>query len=77
MDSRYTLYARLVLRYLSGFLIGAGVFPDDLGQEIALDPQLIALLAEGINWSIVLIGAAIGTVTEYVYSLAKRFGWAT
>lgn len=77
MELKNTVYARIVLRYFAGFLIGSGMLPDDLGRELSMDPQVIALIAEGINWTLVVLGMAIAAVTEYAYRLAKRFGWAT
>jgi hypothetical protein len=58
--------ARISLRYLSGALITYGLVSPDVGAQIAVDPDLIALA-----------GIAIGAAVEGVYALAVRRGWAT
>ena len=58
--------ARIVLRYLSGALVAYGLIPQEVGAEIAMDPDLA-----------LAVGAAIGVVTEGAYAFAKRKGWAT
>lgn len=58
--------ARILLRYLSGALVAYGIIPVEAGAELAMD-QEVALV----------IGAAIGAVTEALYTLAKRTGGAT
>lgn len=60
------VFARIVMRYLSGALVAYGVLPVEAGADLALDPD-IALI----------VGAAIGAITEAVYALAKRKGGAT
>ena len=60
------IIARIVLRYLSGALVAYGFIPHEVGAELALDPDLA-----------LIIGAAIGAVTEAAYALAKRNGGAT
>lgn len=59
----YAPIVRIVLRYVLG---AAFMGSDELGQQFAADPDLIAL-------GTVVIGAAV----EGIYALAKRKGWAT
>lgn len=56
-------WARIALRYVIG-----GVFmgSDEIGLQLAADPDMVAAAA-----------VAVGAVVEIVYSVAKRFGWAT
>lgn len=56
--------ARIVLRYLSGALVAYGVIPHEVGAEVAMDPDLALIL-----------GSAIGAVTEGFYALAVKRGW--
>ena len=58
--------SRIVLRYLAAALVTYGIVPVDVGAQIAMDPDLIALL-----------GLALATLVEIIYTLAKRRGWAT
>ncbi len=53
--------ARIVLRYLVG---AAFMGSDQIGQQLAADPDLVMIVALGI-------GAAV----EGAYALAKRRGW--
>ena len=57
---------RIVLRYLSGVLVGYGVLPHEVGAELAMDPDVALVL-----------GGIIGAATESAYAWAKRRGWAT
>jgi hypothetical protein len=54
------------LRYLAAALVTYGIVPVDVGAQIAMDPDLIALL-----------GLTLAALVELVYKLAKRRGWAT
>jgi len=54
------------LRYLAAALVTYGLVPVDVGAQIAMDPDLIALL-----------GLTLAAAVEGVYALAKRRGWAT
>lgn len=56
--------ARIILRYLSGALVAYGVIPHEVGAEVAMDPDLALIL-----------GSAIGAVTEGFYTLAVKRGW--
>jgi len=58
--------SRIILRYLAAALVTYGIVPVDVGAQIAMDPDLIALL-----------GLALAAAVEGVYTLAKRRGWAT
>ena len=58
--------SRIVLRYLAAALVTYGIVPVDVGAQIAMDPDLIALL-----------GLTLAALVELIYKLAKRRGWAT
>ena len=60
------ILARIVARYLAGALVAYGLIPHEVGQELAMDPDVALVL-----------GAAISAVTEAVYAIAKRKGWTT
>ena len=57
---------RIVLRYLSGLLVGYGALPHEVGSQLAVDPDVALVL-----------GAIIGAATEGFYAWAKKKGWAT
>jgi len=57
--------ARIVLRYVAGFVIGPAV-----GAALANDPDVVNLATIGV-------GIAIAALSEGWYWLAKRFGWST
>ena len=54
-------YARIVLRYIVGAVVGM-----DAGDALAGDPDVVTVVALGI-------GAAV----EVLYAVAKRKGWTT
>ena len=58
--------SRIILRYLAAALVTYGIVPVDVGAQIAMDPDLIALL-----------GLTLAALVELIYNLAKRRGWAT
>jgi hypothetical protein len=58
--------SRIILRYLAAALVTYGIVPVDVGAQIAMDPDLIALL-----------GLTLAALVELIYTLAKRCGWAT
>lgn len=60
------IVARIIARYLSGALVAYGLIPHEVGNELAVDPD-IALV----------IGATLTVVTEAVYAFARKKGWAT
>lgn len=66
MNALSPVIARIVLRYLSGLLIGYGLLPKEVGEMIGVDPDLTLLL-----------GVFIGAVVEWLYAIAKRKGWMT
>lgn len=57
----YAPWARIVLRYAVGAVIGAAQ-----GDALAADPDLVTAVA-----------LAIGAAVEAVYAFARRKGWAT
>lgn len=58
--------ARILLRYLAGYLILKGVLPEDLARMIENDPEIAAV-----------VGALIAAGVESLYAVAKRLGWKT
>ncbi|RFZ89381.1 hypothetical protein D0Y60_01760 [Shinella sp. WSJ-2] len=58
--------ARILLRYLAGYLILKGILPEDIAHMIENDPEIAAG-----------IGALISAGVESLYAVAKRLGWAT
>jgi hypothetical protein len=58
--------SRIILRYLAAALVTYGLVPVDVGAQIAMDPDLIAML-----------GLTLAALVELIYNLAKRRGWAT
>ena len=58
--------SRIILRYLAAALVTYGIVPVDVGAQIAMDPDLIAML-----------GLTLAALVELIYNLAKRRGWAT
>jgi hypothetical protein len=58
--------SRIILRYGVGAMVAYGLIEADLGNQIAVDPDLIAM-----------VGLGIGAMVEGGYVLAKRKGWAT
>lgn len=60
------IIARIIARYLAGALVAYGLIPHEVGQELAVDPDLA-----------LLIGGAVGAITEVAYGFAKKRGWTT
>lgn len=60
------IIGRILARYLSGALVAYGLIPHEIGQELAMDPDVA-----------IAIGAALSIVTEAVYAFARKKGWAT
>jgi hypothetical protein len=58
--------ARILLRYLAGYLILKGVLPEDIARMIENDPEIAAV-----------VGALIAAGVESLYGVAKRLGWKT
>lgn len=61
---RYTVYARYALLILAGYLASADVIPRNIADALALDPEVIELLASGF--------AALAALIWYHYSAAKK-----
>lgn len=57
--------ARIAIRYGVGLIIGA-----DAAATMLADPDVVSTTAT-------VIAAAAGLVTETLYALARRRGWAT
>lgn len=58
--------SRILLRYLAAALVTYGVIPHEVGAQIAVDPDLVAI-----------VGVGIGALVEVGYALAKARGWKT
>lgn len=54
---------RILLRYLSGFLIANGWLGSE--YDLSADPDVV-----------MAVGLAIGAATEAAYVLARKLGWA-
>jgi hypothetical protein len=57
----YGPIARIFLRYIASFLIGA-----ELGEKLASDSDVV-----------LVVGIAIAAAVEVAYGAAKKRGWAT
>lgn len=57
--------SRILARYVSGALVAYGLIPHEVGQELAMDPDVALML-----------GAVIGAVAEGFYAFARARGWA-
>lgn len=60
---------RIGLRYLAGVLIAKGLLPEDVGNQIATDPDVLSAVEVGA-------GLAIAAIAEGWYWLAKKMGWS-
>ena len=60
---------RIGLRYIAGALVLKGFIPEELGNQVAVDADVINALE-------VATGVAFGAVAEGWYWLARKFGWA-
>lgn len=58
--------ARLVLRYLSGFLLAFAFLPEESAKSLSVDQDLITV-----------VGVLFGFAAEGFYYLAKKYGWRT
>jgi GTP cyclohydrolase III len=58
--------ARIVLRYAAAALVTYGVISEDIGNQIATDPDLL-----------MIVGLGLGAAAEAAYALAKKRGGAT
>jgi hypothetical protein len=69
---------RILARYLAGVLVGWGFLQADIASDLARDPDILGLLAIGVDVLInTLPGLIIATVTEWFYWLAKKLNWRT
>jgi len=57
--------ARVLARYLAGALVLAGLLPQALADQIAIDPDIALLL-----------GVSLGLLAEGFHALARRQGWS-
>jgi hypothetical protein len=64
------VWSRIFLRYLSGFLISAGLLLPADAAAIIGDPEIVNAVA-------LALGTLAAAVTETAYALAKRWGWST
>lgn len=71
------LIARILARYLAGILIGMGGVSAMIGAELQNDPDLVDLVVQVLTHGATLAGAGLSLLTEYLYGLARRYGWAT
>lgn len=62
--------ARILLRYLSGYLVLKGLFSADMGDQLSTDADILGWLEIGL-------GVAAAAVSEGWYYLAKKLGWST
>ena len=69
MDKSVTigLIGRIIARYLSGAIVALGWV--DTATSNALFPDFEGLL-------VMILGALVGVATEWLYALARKFGWA-
>jgi hypothetical protein len=58
-------YIRIGLRYIAGYLVFKSVLPPEIGNMLASDPALVAM-----------IGGVIAVAVEWAYALARKWGWA-
>jgi hypothetical protein len=65
-----SVYIRIALRYLAGYLVLHGVLSQDVADTLAGDPD-VAAAAEA------LVGFAIAAGTEWYYRAAVKYGWPT
>lgn len=61
----YAPYARIILRYGAGLLLGSSV-----GDMLASD-------VDAVNTLSTVISLGVAAATEIAYYLAKRWGWTT
>lgn len=64
-----SVFVRIFLRWLAGFLIAKGIFSESDASMIATDPELAAMIEVGL-------GMALGAISEAWYFLARKFGWS-
>lgn len=62
--------ARIGLRYGAGVLVAKGFLAPDLGNQLAIDPDVFQFVT-------ISLGLVLGAVSEAWYWLAKKLGWNT
>ncbi len=60
------LTARILLRYLLGYLVFINVLPKEISDAIQSDPEIVTLVALGLSAGI-----------EFLTAVARRLGWKT
>ena len=70
MQALTPVVARIAVRYLSGALIAWGLVSPETGALIAADPEIQQLI-------LLVVGAALGALTETAYAVARRSGGPT
>jgi hypothetical protein len=65
-----SVYVRIGLRYLAGYLALHGILSQDLADTLAGDPDIVAAVET-------LAGFAVAAGTELYYRAAKKYGWPT
>lgn len=61
---------RILIRYAAAALVAKGVLSPGLGDMLALDPDVSAVIE-------IAAGGMAAASVELWYAVAKRFGWAT
>lgn len=64
------LFSRILIMWLSGFLMSSGWINDELQQMLTTDPDITDAV------QVAMSGAAAGVWWAW-WRLAKRFGWST
>lgn len=65
-----SVLARILLRYVAGYLVLKGVFSAEMSGQLQADADII-------NWLEIGLGVAAGAISEAWYWAAKKLGWAT
>ena len=64
-----SVIVRICIRYAAGALVIKGFIPEQIGNQIAADADILNVLE-------VVTGIGLGALAEGWYWLARRFGWA-
>lgn len=65
----YAILIRIVLRYLSGFLVAKGLLSPGFYDLVSNDPELGTVIE-------LALGGLAAVLAEGFYYLARRFRWA-
>ncbi len=65
---------RVILRYLAGILVSAGLLGAGTGDALANDPLVAEAATHAVNWALTAIGTAIGGVTEVWFGRDMKKG---